>query len=377
MSSLRLGADLVTVFCTSDAAGPIKSYSPELMVHGVLPSLPLVPTLPRPDLLAARAAAVTHITDWLKRLHILVVGPGLGRDEQVLACTAQVITACRKQNLPLVLDADALWLCCQQPSLVSGYSQCVLTPNAMEFRRLWEAVFVDGEQQEEQKLGLPPMDPELEEQYRKLVFGEDGQGSSGFIPTQSSLARHTVALARRLGGVTVLRKGQVDIISDGQVALYCSEGGSPRRCGGQGDVLCGTTGLLLHWAKQQRSGLTTKTQHTASEQQEQDDGADHTGQMQVTEESERASKRQRLASASSSLPSSLPDNLLSPTLFAAHASCLLTRRSQQLAFARQGRSMGATHVLDALPTALTRLTDPADQPQYIGNKRAADNASSL
>ena len=36
ISALKLGADLSHVFCEERAAAPIKSYSPELIVHGVL-----------------------------------------------------------------------------------------------------------------------------------------------------------------------------------------------------------------------------------------------------------------------------------------------------------------------------------------------------
>ncbi len=40
----------------------------------------------------------------------------------------------------MVLDADGLWLVTQQPALVTGNRRVVLTPNAVEFRRLAEAV---------------------------------------------------------------------------------------------------------------------------------------------------------------------------------------------------------------------------------------------
>ena len=33
-----------------------------------------------------------------------------------------------------------------------------------------------------------------------------------------------------------------------QVTEECAAGGSPRRCGGQGDVLAGALATLLHWA---------------------------------------------------------------------------------------------------------------------------------
>lgn len=35
MAALKMGADLAHVFCSKQAAGPIKSYSPELIVHPV------------------------------------------------------------------------------------------------------------------------------------------------------------------------------------------------------------------------------------------------------------------------------------------------------------------------------------------------------
>ena len=38
ISALKLGADLSHVFCEERAAAPIKSYSPELIVHGCLRS---------------------------------------------------------------------------------------------------------------------------------------------------------------------------------------------------------------------------------------------------------------------------------------------------------------------------------------------------
>ncbi|KAL9713524.1 hypothetical protein Ac2012v2_003136 [Leucoagaricus gongylophorus] len=36
ISALRLGADLSHVICSPTAAGPIKSYSPDLIVHPIL-----------------------------------------------------------------------------------------------------------------------------------------------------------------------------------------------------------------------------------------------------------------------------------------------------------------------------------------------------
>lgn len=46
-------------------------------------------------------------------------------------------------------------------------------------------------------------------------------------------------LAAALDGPLVVSKGQVDIITDGRQQLVVTADGSPRRCGGQGDVLTG------------------------------------------------------------------------------------------------------------------------------------------
>ena len=55
-------------------------------------------------------------------------------------------------------------------------------------------------------------------------------------------------LAGVLGNLTVIHKGAHDVISDGKYTEDCHTGGSPRRCGGQGDILAGVTAVFLTWA---------------------------------------------------------------------------------------------------------------------------------
>jgi NAD(P)H-hydrate repair Nnr-like enzyme with NAD(P)H-hydrate dehydratase domain len=77
--------------------------------------------------------ASTAISEWLPRLHTLVVGPGLGRDPTTLACVGRVITAARAIGLPLVVDADGLFLITTSPTLIKDYpAHVILTPNAVE-----------------------------------------------------------------------------------------------------------------------------------------------------------------------------------------------------------------------------------------------------
>jgi len=221
IAALRCGADLSFVFCGEPAAaGPIKTYSPELIVY---PSL-------------------SYLNGTLTRLTALVLGPGLGRDGAVLKSTSEAIRAARDANVPLVLDGDALWLLKDQPDLIRGYKRAIITPNAMEFDRLHRAAFNDQP--------APPIKLS-EESYLNTSSSPVGLELS----VQEEPGLSVAKIADWLGGVTVLRKGVVDIISDGTTAFGCSAFGSARRCGGQGDVLAGSCGVFLSWATSGKSPM--------------------------------------------------------------------------------------------------------------------------
>ena len=55
----------------------------------------------------------------------------------------------------------------------------------------------------------------------------------------------------------MVQKGHADIIARGAApTLQCNAAGAPRRCGGQGDVLAGTTGVFAAWASRQAGDQT-------------------------------------------------------------------------------------------------------------------------
>ncbi|XP_020315757.1 uncharacterized protein LOC109869872 isoform X2 [Oncorhynchus kisutch] len=163
ISALKVGADVSHVFCAKAAATVIKSYSPELIVHPVLDS---------PN-------AVEEIEKWLPRLHCLVVGPGLGRDEMLLKTAKEVIEKSKARDIPIVIDADGLWLVAQQPSVIQGYKKGILTPNYMEFTQLYEAMHHE------------PLD-------------------------SSDHQRSAMELSVAMGNLTVVLKGEDDLITDGK-----------------------------------------------------------------------------------------------------------------------------------------------------------------
>jgi len=65
ISALKSGSDLIHIFCHTDAAIPIKCYSPELMVH------PAFDTIDNKVLL-------DKTVRWFKSMDSLIIGPGLG-----------------------------------------------------------------------------------------------------------------------------------------------------------------------------------------------------------------------------------------------------------------------------------------------------------
>jgi len=131
VSSLKTGADLCHLFCVEEAAVPIKSYSPELIVHPLLRSDASLAAVHESQRAKILADAVERIAAVLPRLDSLVIGPGLGRDASVQEMTRQLIAKAREVNLPLVLDGDALFLVSLEPDTVKGYRNAILTPNAV------------------------------------------------------------------------------------------------------------------------------------------------------------------------------------------------------------------------------------------------------
>lgn len=182
ISALRVGADLVHIFCTKSAAVAIKSYSPDLIVHPILD----------------QETAVEEISRWAERLHVMVIGPGLGQSTTVSANVRALLQTQALSHLKLVIDADGLrfWDDLVANPDLSG----IFTPNDIEYRRNGDRIAT----------------------YWR-------SGSSNFI---------------------VLKKGARDVIHTSGTETHQTGDfvGSGRRCGGQGDLLSGAIATMYHWA---------------------------------------------------------------------------------------------------------------------------------
>jgi ATP-dependent NAD(P)H-hydrate dehydratase len=225
ISALRAGADLSHVYCPPEASVPIKCYSPELIVHN------LVNGNEFETVKQLNAVAKT-----------IVIGPGLGRSTNsfiLLSRLLQELVKSASNQLNYVFDADALWYIATQPSikecvttLQTQSNSVILTPNLIEFKRIWEATHKDP---------LPSVDDEL-------IFYKSQELDVSEIEIDHPLIRPIAELSRELGNVKIVRKGLQDVITDGRSAIYVKQQGSSKRCGGIGDILAGTIGTFSQYA---------------------------------------------------------------------------------------------------------------------------------
>ncbi|KAJ2791170.1 hypothetical protein GGI18_001325 [Coemansia linderi] len=260
-TALRLGADLAYIICEKDAASVIKGYSPDIIVNPYLRSTANVP----------HTGIEERIAPLLDKLHAVSMGSGLGNDPALHKTVRWAIQAARERGLPLVLDADSLAILGDSPELIHGHRTAVLTPNAPEFTRLCKTLGVD-----------------------------------------STAEEATQKLAQRLGGVTVVRKGKVDVITNGDRVFVCDEVGGLRRCGGQGDVLSGAVVTFLAWGEKYKSHAWKHKDEIKHED---------------------------------------------VTMLAAYAACMLTRHASFLAYDDCGRSTQSSNVLEQVDMAFDNKFD--------------------
>lgn len=188
MAALRSGAGLIYLGVPSAVYPIVASKLDEPMVF------------PLPDRDGKLSAdALPWIMEKLEKMDACLIGPGLGRSEDVDHIVCEVIGHSR---CPLVLDADGI-------NAVSGHidvlreAACpiILTPHEGEFRRL-------------------------------TCLPEDDRVSGAVKFAEQS-------------GCIVLRKGKQSIITDGK-EIYIDRTGNPGMAtGGSGDVLAGIVTSLL------------------------------------------------------------------------------------------------------------------------------------
>ena len=179
-AALRAGAGMVKVYTHETSIVPVSQGRPELMITSH-------------DLESA--------LEWAT---CVIIGPGLGQDDWAKEAFNKVLQYCNINNLPLVMDADALNLLAKQSSF-SELNNCILTPHPAEASRL---------------LGLSTSDIE----------------SNRFWHTRQCAINYKA---------TCILKGAGTIIDNSEDAWVCEDGNPALAVGGSGDVLTGVIGALL------------------------------------------------------------------------------------------------------------------------------------
>ena len=188
MAAYRTGTDIVEVAAPKRAADIIASFSPDIIAY------------PLKD-------------GWLKKEHLnklleltknktaVVIGGGLERRKETKTTVLEFL---KKINLPCVIDADAIYAVAGNTKVLK--KNFVVTPHAYEFYILTK--------KKVEKLNLKQKIKIVKEQAAKL-------------------------------NITILLKGNVDIISDGKRVVINKTGSPYMTVGGTGDTLAGVLGSLL------------------------------------------------------------------------------------------------------------------------------------
>ena len=178
--------------------------------------------------------------------------------------------------------------------------------------------------------------------------------------------------ARSLG-VTVVCKGATDVIaavvqrpggdsghSDcASLVTACAQAGSPRRCGGQGDVLAGAIATFLSWGHSRYKHLLLPSESVAHDDHASATTAGAVAELSVADpHAARAAVWPRGSGVSSDSDAS--DGVVAPTSWvdvmaaAAFGGCLLTRTAGAIAFDALHRGMTTPDVIASLPRAFAR-----------------------
>jgi NAD(P)H-hydrate epimerase len=188
LSAYRIGVDLVHIATPAMSYYPIASYSPNFIVHRL-----------SGDNLAERDLDVLRKLS--RKVDAVLIGPGAGDHRDAYFTIQSFVRECDK---PVVIDADGIGAVSKDLSVLKG-KRGVITPHAMEFKTL-------------SGISLP-----------------------GDYEARSVTVRE---FAKEIG-MTILLKGRIDVISDGDRVKMNRTGNAAMSVGGTGDVLAGQVAGLV------------------------------------------------------------------------------------------------------------------------------------
>jgi ADP-dependent NAD(P)H-hydrate dehydratase / NAD(P)H-hydrate epimerase len=187
-AAFKSGVDLVHVACPQSVALPIRSYSPDFIVHTLSEEI-----IVEED--------VDKILELSQNVDSVVIGCGMGRDKETASALNELVGEIKK---PVVFDADALKLL-DTELIKKMENDVVVTPHSAEF---------------------------------KALFDLD-------VPKELKNKMEIISKTSNENECVVLLKGALDIISNGKKTRLNKTGNPGMTVGGTGDCLAGLVGGLM------------------------------------------------------------------------------------------------------------------------------------
>ena len=235
ISALKAGSDLSHVFCHKESAIPIKSYSPELIVH------------PGFDVYL-NEILLNKTERWFKSMNSILIGPGMGREpdiEKIFVEFSEKISEFK--NIPLVYDADGVWFWVDINTKnefdknilekINNNEKLIMTPNFTEFEKMCKIL---GDKFK--KENIEKQKKFIDDIYDKQIDGEEVIKIKDFINIEKykDIFINEINLCQEFKNKFILvKKGKCDIITDGKELYIVRNKGSLKRTGGIGDLLSG------------------------------------------------------------------------------------------------------------------------------------------
>jgi len=183
MGAYATGVDIVYVAAPETSAPIIAGFSPSLITVKLKGSRLTTKNLDKLDAFYEKVDAVA-------------IGPGLGLHEETVEAVRELVKKIEERRLPMLLDADGLK---SYPRRAKTSTEAVFTPHEKEFEIL-----------------------------------------TGKVPGRGLEKRgETVRKEASRLGATILLKGNVDVVSNGEKTRYNWTGNPGMTVGGTGDVLSG------------------------------------------------------------------------------------------------------------------------------------------
>ncbi|MHA1271370.1 MAG: NAD(P)H-hydrate dehydratase [Candidatus Helarchaeota archaeon] len=193
LAALRTGSDLVIITAPKEIAGPLRSYSPNLIIKGY-----------QSDYLTP--GVISEFENLFTWADAIIIGPGLGTKTETFNAVKEIMQKLKALNKPTLIDADAIKALAENKDLITSMP-VVITPHKGEFN-----IFTNN------TIELPE---NLMERAKKI---------------------NEVA---QLNKITILLKGAIDIIANGNRFKLNKTGTPAMTIGGTGDCLSGIVGSLL------------------------------------------------------------------------------------------------------------------------------------